>query len=207
MARLRAREAALVDETIGLDHAPRHHQHEAESEVGGRLGHDRRHHGDRDLSFRGCGDIDIVGRDRLRRDKTQFRVCCDHVPIDPVVQQRKQDIAAAHGGDQLALRDDAGRIGIDLHGPDLAQAGDRALRDRLADEDAWTHQPIHRTTPATPRPERRPGCGSWRRVRRAPWECRARARARRDAKLTRRARQPRRRRAAKPGSAPVPRRG
>src|SRR5262249_14522523 len=53
-----------------------------------------------------------------------------------------------------------------------------------------------------PRPASRPGCGWWRRARRAPSGCRARAPARRGARWNRRARRPRRPRAAVRGSAP-----
>ena len=49
------------------------------------------------------------------------------------------------------------------------------------------------------RPASRRGCGWWRRARPAPSGCRARARARRDARSSRRARRPRRRRAAAHG--------
>ena len=51
-----------------LHHAARHHEHQAEMDVGGRLRHDRRHHGDRDAAPGRFGDVDIGGRDRLRAD-------------------------------------------------------------------------------------------------------------------------------------------
>src|SRR5262249_3520264 len=80
----------------------------------------------------------------------QFRIGRDHLTIDLVVQQRKQDVASAHGGDQRLLRNDPARVGIDLDARDPAQALDRAAGNRLGDEDARAHQAIQRTMPATP---------------------------------------------------------
>src|SRR5262249_37505214 len=69
---------------------------------------------------------------------------------DPVVQERKQNVTFAHSGDERLLGNDAARVRIDLDARDPAQALDRAAGDRLGDEDAWAHQVLHRTTPATP---------------------------------------------------------
>src|SRR5215813_740939 len=150
MARLRAWKAALVNEAVALDHAPRHHQHQAEIDVGRRLRDDGRDDRDRNLSPGRLGNIDVVRRDRLRGDGAQLRIGCDHVAIDPVVQERKQNVAFAYSGDERLLGNDAARVRIDLDARDPAQALDRAAGDRLGDEDAWAHQAIHRTTPATP---------------------------------------------------------
>ena len=115
MARLRAGELARPHQAVALDHAPRHRQHQPESEVGGRLGGDRRHDRDRNAPRGRRGDVDVGGRDRLRRDggaasgwrrsrrgrsgraagKTGYRSCL-------------------HRRDQRCLGDDAARVRIDL---------------------------------------------------------------------------------------------
>src|SRR5262249_42706783 len=150
MARLRARKAALVNEAVALDHAPGDDQHQAGIDVGLRFRDDRGEDRDRNLSSGRGGKVDVVRRDRLRGDGAQLRIGRNHIAIDPVVQERKQNVAFAHGGDQRLLANDAARFRIDLDARDLAQALDRAAGDRLGDEDARTHQAIHRTTPATP---------------------------------------------------------
>src|SRR5262249_13809216 len=96
-------------------------------------------------------------RDRLRGDGAQLRIGCDHVAIDPVVQERKQNVAFAHSGDERLLGNDAARVRIDLDARDPAQALDRAAGDRLGDEDAWARRAIHpgpraRRSPATGEP-------------------------------------------------------
>ncbi len=184
---------------VAFHHAARHREHQPEGQVGGRLGRHRRHHGDRDAALGRLGDVDVRRRDRLRRDVAQLRIGGDHRAVDLVVQQAEQDVGLLDRVDQRLVRDDAAVVRINLHAAERAQALDRAVGDRLGDEDARlaisaaTARRRRRRRPRTAR--RRESC-AWHRARRAPSECRARARARPDARSSRRARRRRRRPAA-----------
>ena len=106
MARLPAGEFSRAHQPVALHHAPRHRDHQPEIEVGGRLGGDRRHHGDRNAPRGRLGDVDVRRRDRLRRDVRELRIGRDHRAVDAVVQQAEQDVGLLHGRDQRRLRDD-----------------------------------------------------------------------------------------------------
>src|SRR5437764_506684 len=80
MARSLARDSADLVKQLLTDHHSGDQGDEDEREVVVRVADGGMLDGDLDLSSVACGDIDIVGRVRLRRDKTQFRVSCDHVP-------------------------------------------------------------------------------------------------------------------------------
>ena len=145
---LRAGKPALPDQPVALDQAPGNRQHEAEGDVGGRLADDRGNDGHQYAPGGRLGDRNVVRRDRHRGDHAQTRVCGDHVAIDAVVEQGVEDLGPAHARAQRRLVDRFAGVGIDLDLGDLAQAGERAFRDRLGDE--HPHQTSQRTTPATP---------------------------------------------------------
>ena len=153
--RLAAGKFSGARHAVAFDHPPRHREHQAESEVGGGFGGDRRGDGDRNAPRRRRLDVDIGRRDRLRRDQAQIRIGHDHVAVDLVVQQAEQNVRLAHRADQRALGDDAARIGKQRHPRHRAQTLERLLGHRLGHENARTggifgHQASHRTTPATP---------------------------------------------------------
>ena len=100
-------------------------------DVGGRFRHDRRHHGDRNAALVASATSILVGRDRLRGDRAQFRIGRQHRAIDLVVQQREQDVAFLHRRDQLRLAMILLDVGIDLDAR-RSRAGARARCGRSA---------------------------------------------------------------------------
>ena len=191
-------------------HAARHREHQPESEVGGRLGGDRRHHGDRDARARSprrrrcwtarsiaprCGAASDWPRSRRGRSgRAAGKTGCRHCFTAA--------ISVVFGMMRLSS-------GKTLTLPNARRRLMRAFGDRLGHEDARlggsSRSTARRRRRRRPRPARRREWSRWRRARRAPSGCRARARARRDARSSRRARPPRRRPAAGCGSAPAPR--
>ena len=95
MARLPAGEFSGAHQPVAFHHAARDREHQPEIEVGGRLGGDRRHHGDRNAARGRLGNVDVGRRDRLRRDVAQLRVGGDDRAVDLVVQQAEQDVGLA----------------------------------------------------------------------------------------------------------------
>ena len=152
--------------------------------------------------------VDVRGRDRLCRDPAQLGLAAitSRSIRSCSRQNRMSHFFTAAISCVLAMMRLASGLTLTVRPP---QAIDRALGDRLGDKDARTRHAIHRTMPATPSTAtcEPSGCGAWRRARRAPSECRARAPATRGARSSRRARRPRRRRAAAHGRAPARPRG
>ena len=124
---------------VAFDHAPGDGQQQREMDVGGRLGHDRRDHRDRDAPRRRRRHVDVGWRDLHRGDRAQARAGRDDVAIHPVVEQAEQDVELRDFLEQLALGDDVKRIGIQLDIGDRAQALDCAGGDGLGDEDPGAH--------------------------------------------------------------------
>ncbi len=81
----------------------------------------------------------------------QLRICRNDRAIDLVVQQAKQDIGLANGGDKRAMGNNSAVVRKYLYVCECSQPFERAFGDRLADENAWfgRHR-CHRTIPATP---------------------------------------------------------
>ena len=140
MIGLRARIDAGAEQLVAPRDVARHREQQAEADVGGGVGDDRRDVGDRDAARGRLGKIDAVLRDVHRRHRLELRIGGQHVAVDGVVQQRQQDVAALHRLDQLVLRQHAAGIRIDLDVGDLAQPRQRAFGDRLGDENA---RPAH----------------------------------------------------------------
>src|SRR5262249_42754685 len=95
--------------------------------------------------------VDVRRRNGLRRDMTQLRIGGDDRAVNLVVQQAKQDIGLANRGDKRAVRNDPAVIGKNFHVRQRPQSLERALGDRLGDEDGGLGRPrSHPTIPATP---------------------------------------------------------
>ena len=207
MVRLRAREAAGAHRAVAFDHAPRHRDHQPDMQIGDRFRHDRRHHGDRDAALGRLDDVDIVGRDRHRGDRAQFRIGA---------RARRASILSCSSENRMSHFFTAAiSFGLAMILPEsgfiLTSAMARSRSSALS-AIGWLTKtrgkffglPLIAATARCRRrrrrriARRREFC-AWRRARRAPWECRARARARPDARSSRRVRPPRRRPAAGSG--------
>ncbi len=185
---------------VAFDHAARHREHQPEMDVGGRLRHDRRHHRDHECRAWSLPPrrywTGVIDSPRLRavsdwRRSPRDRSCraAGRTECRPCAPPR-----SAWLGDDLAV------VGKDLDVGDRAQA----LRARCRAIGWVTKTRGFVLTAATARcrrrrrpriARRRESCG-WRRARRAPSECRARAPATPCARSSRRVRPPRRQPAA-----------
>ena len=103
MIGLRAGIDAGAEQPVAERDVARHRQQQAEADIGGGVGDDRRNIGDGNAAPRRLGEIDAVARDVHRRYRLEVRIGGEHLGIDGVVQQRNQDIAALDRFDQLAL--------------------------------------------------------------------------------------------------------
>ena len=63
----------------------------------------------------------------------------NHFCIHAIVQQANQIIIARQRADQLGLRDNVSRVGIQLDFGDLTKSGESFFRDRLGDKDFCGH--------------------------------------------------------------------
>ena len=202
MVRLRAGKAAGAHRAVALDHPPRHRDHQADMQVGDRLRHDRRHHGDDDAALGRLRDVDIVGRDRHRGDGAQFRIGAQHgASILSCSSENRMShfFTAAISFGLAMILPESGFI--------LTSAMLRSRSSALGAIGWLTKTRGLPLTAATVRcrrrrrrriARRRESYG-WRRAPRAPSECRARAPATPYARLSRRVRPPRRRPAAEYG--------
>ena len=108
MVGLRAGIDAGAEQLVAQRDVARHREQQAEADVGGGVGDDRRNVGDRNAELGRLRKIDAVLRDVHRRHRLELRIGGQHVAVDGVVQQRQQDVAALHRLDQLVLRQHAG---------------------------------------------------------------------------------------------------
>jgi hypothetical protein len=78
----------------------------------------------------------------------ELRIGGEHVAVNLVMQPAEQNVALPYAGDQLALRRYPAGIRINFDGRDLAQPLERAVGDRLSDENARAHQSMIPKKPA-----------------------------------------------------------
>src|SRR5262249_56292493 len=93
MPGLPAGEFARTHQPIALKHAARNREHEPEREIRGRLGRDRRYHGDGYTTRRSFGPVDVRRRNGLRRDMTQLRIGGEDPPANLSLHPPKQHTA------------------------------------------------------------------------------------------------------------------